>query len=92
MISIVNMSAVPAASAHPAHPATCRFYGEPGMSGDDSELLTTSKVAKLLSVSQSTVERWIVLDRLKAIKLPSGHYRVRRSEVNRILRDQDNDG
>ncbi len=62
------------------------------MTGDDSELLTTRKVAKLLSVSQSTVERWIVLDRLKAIKLPSGHYRVRRSEVDRILRDQDNDG
>ncbi len=36
--------------------------------------------------------QWIVLDRLKAIKLPSGHYRVRRSEVDRILRDQDDDG
>jgi excisionase family DNA binding protein len=59
------------------------------MSADDSELLTTSRVAKLLGVSQSTVERWIGLDRLKAIKLPSGHYRVRRSEVERILQDQD---
>lgn len=89
MISIVNISAVPAISAYSSHPAIDRFYRQCGMSGDDSELLTTSKVAKLLSVSQSTVERWIVLDRLKAIKLPSGHYRIRRSEVNRILRDQD---
>jgi excisionase family DNA binding protein len=60
------------------------------MSADDPELLTTSRVAKLLGVSQSTVERWIGLDRLKAIKLPSGHYRVRRSEVDRILSDQEN--
>jgi len=59
------------------------------MPADDSELLTTRNVAKLLGVSQSTVERWIGLDRLKAIKLPSGHYRVRRSEVERILSDPD---
>jgi excisionase family DNA binding protein len=58
------------------------------MPADDPELLTTSRVAKLLGVSQSTVERWIALDRLKAIKLPSGHYRVRRSEVDRILSDE----
>lgn len=85
------MSAFPAGSACSAHPAITQFYRDSGMSADDSELLTTRKVAKLLSVSQSTVERWIVLDRLKAIKLPSGHYRVRRSEVDRILRDQDSD-
>jgi excisionase family DNA binding protein len=59
------------------------------MPADDPELLTTSRVAKLLGVSQSTVERWIGLDRLKAIRLPSGHYRIRRSEVDRILRDQE---
>jgi excisionase family DNA binding protein len=59
------------------------------MPGDDSELLTTRRVAALLGVSQSTVERWIALDRLKAIKLPSGHYRIRRSEVDRILSEQE---
>jgi excisionase family DNA binding protein len=61
------------------------------MVADDSELLTTRRVAELLGVSQSTVERWIGLDRLKAIQLPSGHYRIRRSEVNRILRTDQND-
>ena len=86
---IANMSAVSAEPATSAHPATGHFYRDLCMPADSSELLTTRTVAKLLGVSQSTVERWIGLDRLKAIKLPSGHYRIRRSEVDRILRDQD---
>jgi excisionase family DNA binding protein len=56
------------------------------MAAEPGELLTTRKVAQMLSVSQSTVERWIQLDRLPAIRLPSGHYRVRRADVERLLR------
>lgn len=55
------------------------------MSAEDPELLTTRRVAEMLSVAQSTVERWITLDRLPAIRLPSGHYRVRREDVEKLL-------
>lgn len=58
----------------------------PVMPAEESELLTTRKVAEMLSVAQSTVERWITLDRLPAIRLPSGHYRIRREDVEKLLR------
>jgi excisionase family DNA binding protein len=56
------------------------------MAAEPGELLTTKRVAELLGVSQSTVERWIKLDQLPAIRLPSGHYRVRRGALEKYLR------
>ena len=49
------------------------------------ELLTTAQVAELLSVSQKTVARWARLGQIKAVRLPSGQLRIRRSEVDRLL-------
>ncbi len=46
---------------------------------------TVTEVAKLLRVGRSTVVRWIQLGQLKAVKLPSGVYRVPKSEVDRLL-------
>jgi excisionase family DNA binding protein len=43
--------------------------------------LTTREAAKLLRVSSESVIRWILHDRLPAVRLPGGHYRVRRSDV-----------
>jgi excisionase family DNA binding protein len=57
------------------------------VTAEKPELLTTAEVAKLLRVSQSTVQRWISLGQLPAIRLPSGGFRIRREAVERLLRE-----
>jgi excisionase family DNA binding protein len=56
------------------------------------ELLSASEVAKLLRVSNGTIARWIKLGQLRAIRLPSGTYRIPRSEVDKLMKqlDQEN--
>jgi excisionase family DNA binding protein len=51
------------------------------------EWLTTGQAAELLGVSRSTVVRYIEAGTLNARRLPGGHWRVRRSEAERLLRD-----
>ncbi len=55
------------------------------MSAESGSLLTTKEVAALLRVSQATVARWVRLDQLPAIRLPSGQLRIRREDVDRLL-------
>ena len=45
-----------------------------------------TEVAEVLRVSPRTVQRWIVSGDVKAMKLPSGRYRIPRSEVERLSR------
>ena len=42
----------------------------------DGEMLSTGEVAKKLGVSTQAVINWIEAEKLEAIKLPGGHYRV----------------
>ena len=49
------------------------------------ELLTTAEVARMLRVAQSTVQRWVQLGQLSAIRLPSGGIRIRRIDVEKLL-------
>ena len=51
------------------------------------EWLTTGQAAELLGVSRSTVVRYIEAGTLVARRLPGGHWRVRRSEAEKLLRD-----
>lgn len=53
---------------------------------EDRQLLTTSQAAREFTVSQETVRRWIASGQLRAVTLPSGHHRVRRIDVEAILR------
>ncbi len=48
-------------------------------------LLTTGKVARILGVSRHTVTRWIRQGKIKAIRLPSGRYRIPKEVVLKIL-------
>jgi excisionase family DNA binding protein len=50
------------------------------------ELLTPTEAAKMLRVSHSTITRYIRLGLLDAVKLPSGQYRIRREDVEKLLR------
>jgi excisionase family DNA binding protein len=57
------------------------------MSGETVEFFTPAEVAKILRVSPGTVARWVKLDQIRAVRLPSGHYRIPREEVDRLLRE-----
>jgi excisionase family DNA binding protein len=50
------------------------------------ELLRTEQVAKLLNTSPATVRNWIRLGLIEAVRLPSGQYRVRREDLDKLLR------
>ena len=54
---------------------------------DSTDLLTTSQAAALLKVDRATIARWVRLGQLPAIRLPSGHWRIRRADVERLLRN-----
>ena len=51
-------------------------------------LLTTGEVARMLFVTDETIRRWILDGRLPAINLPSGQKRIRRDDVEAILRGE----
>ncbi|KJS49623.1 MAG: hypothetical protein VR66_07500 [Peptococcaceae bacterium BRH_c23] len=42
----------------------------------DREMLSTGQVAKKLGVSTQAVINWIEAEKIEAIKLPGGHYRI----------------
>jgi excisionase family DNA binding protein len=44
-------------------------------------------VASNCMVSQTTVRRWIENGQLRAIRLPSGHYRINQVDYRRFLED-----
>ena len=52
------------------------------------KMFSTGEAGKLLGVSYVTVARWIRAGKLRAIKLPSGHYRVPESEIKRLLEEE----
>lgn len=54
-----------------------------------SERLSAAAAADLLCVHRSTVKRWIDAGKLPAFKTPGGHWRVRRVDVERVMREAD---
>ena len=46
---------------------------------------TTAEVARQFGVKVSDVNRWIRKGTIKALKLPSGHYRITDGEWLRLL-------
>jgi excisionase family DNA binding protein len=57
------------------------------MSAKEAALLSTVEVAEILRVSRSTVTRYVRLGLLKSMRLPSGVIRIPRSEVERLMRE-----
>jgi len=53
------------------------------------ELLTTAEAAQMLRVSQKTIARWVRLGQLPGVRLPSGQLRIKRAEVDKLLRDRE---
>jgi len=48
-------------------------------------LLRSGEVAEVLGVDRHTVVKWIKEGKIRAVKLPSGRYRIPESEVRKIL-------
>jgi excisionase family DNA binding protein len=48
------------------------------------QFLTVAEVATMYRVHINTVRNWIADGRLKALKLPSGIYRITRKEAERV--------
>ncbi|MDN5320826.1 MAG: putative resolvase [Thermococcaceae archaeon] len=48
-------------------------------------MLTPRQVAEVLGVSFITIKRWIYSGKIKAVKLPTGKWRIPESEVKKIL-------
>lgn len=52
---------------------------------DDETLLTVSRIAKLIGVSQETVRRWIRNGKLTP-NAPTAHYKIRCDELKMFLK------
>jgi excisionase family DNA binding protein len=50
-----------------------------------NELLTPSQVAAEWGVSLRTVQRYIAAGKLRTIRLPSGHHRIRRQDIEAAI-------
>jgi excisionase family DNA binding protein len=60
------------------------------VTSDQEELLSTGQAAKLAGVHRATIDRWIKLGMLPvARRLPSGHARVRKGEVMKLVEEKD---
>jgi excisionase family DNA binding protein len=53
----------------------------------DEKPLSTGEVARLLHVSAVAVLRWIRAGKLRAYRVPGGHYRITRAEFRKFLAD-----
>jgi molybdopterin-binding protein len=49
-------------------------------------LLTPREAATALGVSYATIKQWILHDRLKTVKTPGGHHRIRQSALKPLLK------
>jgi molybdopterin-binding protein len=50
------------------------------------EPLKPSEAARALGVSYPTLKQWIYKKKIRAQRTPGGHYRIPRSEIERLLR------
>lgn len=55
---------------------------------NNEELYTPKQTALLLNISRQTLWAWIKGGKIKAVRLPSGRYRVPKSEVVRIVKGE----
>jgi excisionase family DNA binding protein len=60
------------------------------MADDEDPLLSVADVARLLGVTGQTVREWIKDDKLRAHRAGARFWRIRKSEVDRMLSEQSN--
>jgi excisionase family DNA binding protein len=55
------------------------------MADEKHAVMTTAEVAAEFGVDVRTVARWARSGKLQCIRLPSGHRRYRREDINKLL-------
>ncbi len=55
------------------------------LGGQTGPMLTPRQVAALFQVDPKTVTRWCRAGKMTAVRLPGGHYRITRAEVERVI-------
>ncbi len=58
------------------------------MADSEDRLLSVAEVATLLSVTEPTVREWIKEGKLEAHRIGARFWRIRKSEVDRMLAEQ----
>lgn len=49
------------------------------------ELLKLRDAAQLLNISYPTLKQWIYRGKLHSVRMPGGHHRIARSEIDRLM-------
>jgi excisionase family DNA binding protein len=57
----------------------------------EDELLSVEQVARVLGVSPDTVRRYVRQKKLKGVRLSKTNLRIRRSEVERFIKERETD-
>jgi excisionase family DNA binding protein len=57
----------------------------------EDELLSIERVAKILDVHPDTVRRYVRQKKLKAVRLSATNLRIRRSELERFIKERETD-
>lgn len=52
-----------------------------------NDLLTVGEAADRLYVSKQAIRRWVAYGKLKASRIPGGHYRIRAADADAALRE-----
>ena len=50
-----------------------------------NQLMTSQEVAEVLRVHPATVRRWVLEGKIQAMRLPGGEYRIRASELDKLV-------
>ncbi|MBU0467609.1 MAG: helix-turn-helix domain-containing protein [Candidatus Omnitrophica bacterium] len=48
---------------------------------NNETFLTTAQAAEFLNISVSTLKKYIYTNKIKTLKTPGGHYRIRESDL-----------
>ncbi len=57
----------------------------------EDELLSVDQVARILGVHADTVRRYVRQKKLKAVRLSATNLRIRRSELERFIKERETD-
>lgn len=55
----------------------------------DDEMLTAEEVARIMKVHISTVRKWVRAGELRVVDIGPREYRIRRSELNRFVKERE---
>lgn len=56
---------------------------------EDDPILTFSEAARLIGRHRSTIQRWVDQGKIKSMTLPGSRRAVRRSEIDKILMQEE---